>query len=176
MCIHIGWSPYGEKGIVPVVSESSRTFDFPDWRQQTLRVCLWPSEVPTARLFLPKSVQKCLTYGPRTAPVRPLEDIPKPRREHSKGTRFIDAVDPTIRPASQTNCLPPTVFSFEEVVPSMKIYLLERYLLPALRSTCMTHLSRYSAAPITRVLPSDIYNSASRCLCIKFCSTRVKDG
>lgn len=97
-----------------------------------------------------------------------------PRREHSKGTRSIDAVDPTVRPTSQMNCLPPTVFSFEKVVPGMKIYLLERYLLPALRSTCMTRLSRCSAAPIARVLPSDIYNSASRRLCIKFCSMRLK--
>lgn len=101
VCTRIGWSPYGE-------GESSRwppSHAGPSISQtgaSTPRVCLWPRGVPAARLFLPKSVQECLTYGLGTTPVRLLQDIPKPRREHSKGTRSIDAVDPTVRPASQT--------------------------------------------------------------------------
>lgn len=78
--------------IVPMASESSRTFDFSDWRQR-LFVAVWSAR----REAFPAEIRSGVPdLG--TAPVRPFEDIP--RREHSKGTRSIDAVRPTSLPAS----------------------------------------------------------------------------
>lgn len=69
-----------------------------------------------------------------------------PEAETRNTQRALDPSTPSILPfdLQVRRCLPPTVFSFEEVAPGKKIYLLGRYLLPVLRSTRMTHLSRCS--------------------------------
>ncbi|KAG7208227.1 hypothetical protein KM043_016574 [Ampulex compressa] len=88
-------------------------------------VCLW-DEV-SARLFLPKSVQKCPTCRPR---------LPYPR--HGNTQRALDPSTPSNLSSDLQVSQTPTVFSFEEELPGMGVYLLELYLLPALRSSTVT--------------------------------------
>jgi len=125
----------------------------------------------STRLFLPKSVQECLTCE-TSAPVRPFEDISESRREHSKG-HSIHRRRRSYRSTCKSERLPPTVFSFEEVAPGIRRFIYSNDTSCWLYDRLAWHVSR--AALIARVLPSDIYNIVSRRLCIKFCSTRLHE-
>lgn len=92
--------------------KSFQDLRFPRTGASAPRVCLCRLGVSAPRLFLPKSVSGVKPNLGTSAPVRPLEDIPRSRDESTrKGTRSIDAaVDPNVRLASQPDCLPPCVF------------------------------------------------------------------
>lgn len=157
----------------PMVSQKSfQDLRFPRTGASAPRVCLRPREVSQPRLFLLKSVRECPTCGLRL-PFDPSK-ISRSRDESTqKGTRSIDAaVDPNVRLASQPDCLPPCVF-FRRRSGSgyIRRFIYSDDTSCRLYDRLAWHVSR--AAPIARVLPSDIYNGSSRRLCIRFCSTRL---
>lgn len=125
--------------------KSVQDLRFPRTGASAPRVCLRSREVSQPRLFLLKSVRECSNL--LRLPFDPSK-ISRSRDECTrKGTRSIDAaVDPNVRLASQPDCLPPCVFFRRRSGSGVytEIYLLGRYLLPALRSTRMTRLSRCS--------------------------------
>lgn len=102
----------------------------PDWRQRASRL-LWLRGVLDAAF--PAQIRSGVPdLRTRAARLRPFRDrLPEPGREHSKGTRSIDAVDPTVRLASQTDCLPPCFLSKKWLRESMYEDLFTRTIPPA---------------------------------------------
>lgn len=173
--IRIGWSPYGErkrerKRIVPVVSGVIQDLRFPRLAPARLASVCGSVEC------LPRGFS-CLNPFRSAWPVD-FERLPfdpsKISRSRDESTqRALDPSTSSILPfdlqVRRSACLPPCFLSRKWPRARRFIYLDDTSCL--FYDRLAWHVSR--AAPIARVLPSDIYNGASRRLCIKFCSTRL---